>query len=105
MENDVPATVTPQEIRDLLFASRYADTALIEVDGVNVVVPEALIRGARVLVRSGEVRPMVAAITKHVDRMFVGCNVMTFDGYVLAALAVNRRCSEVIDGRPVKVLE
>jgi hypothetical protein len=100
-----PLTVTPQDVRDLLFAARFADTAIVERDGLAVVVPELLIRGSRVIVRSGEVRQLVAEITKHVDRMFVGGHVMTFDGYVMAALAINRRCSEVVDGHPVKIVE
>lgn len=100
-----PATVTPQDVRDLLFSSRFADTAIVERDGLAVVVPELLINGSRVLVRSGEVRTLVAALTKHVDRMFVGGHIMTYDGYVMAALAINRRCSEVVDGHPVKIVE
>lgn len=103
-----PATVTAREIRDLMWVGTATDAAIsVSADGVTMHLGDVanhIERGMRVLVRASEIRPLLASVTKHVDRLFAG-EIVTLEGATLAALLVNEQHSAVVDGKPVTVIE
>lgn len=119
LSDDEPTTVTADDMRRLSrwtwALSRTEEVVMVETPlGLPIIVTESALADspvfehARVLLRCTELPDLMAEGTKHVERyqdirdgIVYGLN---RQGATLAALLLNRRLSDVVNGRPVKVI-
>ncbi|GGZ64841.1 hypothetical protein GCM10010387_67400 [Streptomyces inusitatus] len=102
-----PATVTPRDVAELLSMSKAGPMVIVALDdvpGCIAIGPAILSVAGPVLATSGELREMLSEATADSARMWHNDYRLTYDGYVMLALLINRRCSEVINGRAVRVI-
>lgn len=104
-----PFEITAAEVQDVIAASALAPAALATADGKFMVGPAQLIDDTfahwDVVLRSEEIRDLLASITKHVERLYVGDYKLTREGATLVALLVNERRTAVLDdGTPVAII-
>jgi hypothetical protein len=105
-----PFEVTAADIHDLMAASEETPSALSVLSGRYMIGPAELHATQwpewETVVRSDEVRDLLASATKHVDRLFVTDHRLTRVGATLVALLVNERRTAILDnGTPVAIIK
>ncbi|MFJ7153254.1 hypothetical protein ACIQVT_34495 [Streptomyces sp. NPDC100445] len=95
-----PPIITREHISDLLHALRYRADIALAVDvkgGLHVTSAELLDRKAyRIVLRGDAVRPMLATVTKHVERNFQDYYTPTHTGALLIARIAQVRMLAVV---------
>lgn len=110
MEGTMPFSVTANDVQDLMAASEHGESAISTLSGKHMIGLAELHAQTwpdwRTVVKSSEIRSLLAGATKHVERLYVTDHRLTRLGATLAAVLINDRITAVLDdGTAVQIID